>query len=344
MNTRWQRAGLAGATGVAAPAAAASASLGPGACSLAVELSKSLAWPAVVLVIGLAFWKPLSAFIASLGGRVSKLSVFQVEIELASAKAPPSTPLLDEIRSETYQAPMADSSRQMLEQVQSTAPADYTLIDLGRGHEWLSSRLFIAAVTMERMRGVQAFVFVEASDSTERRFVGVVDARRLRWILAQRYPWLESALVRAMAQQYGDPMHDPRSTQRPSITTETGAWEPWQAQQLVQRYLQAIQSRHPAVPMAGEPQPGWVRLKEYDERAEWLDRRLLDALLPNDAFQACIRPRDDDSRAKRSRALLRCRAPFVALLGVDGRFLRLLNRQKHLEALASALGEEPEAA
>lgn len=328
---------------IPASVASAASSLGsPPWSALTVELSKSLAWPVVVLLVGLAFWRPLSSFINSLGGRISKVSVFKVELELASAKAPPATPLLDEIKSETYQAPVGDSSRQMLEQVQSTVPADYTLIELGRGRDWLTTRLFIATVTMERMRGVQAFVFVEASETTERRFVAVVGARRLRWILAQRYPWLDSALVRAMAQIYQSPMDDPRTTLNRRITTDTGALEPWQAQQVVRFFLDAVQVRDPAARAAPEPLPGWLRFKDYDERAEWMDRRLLQSLVPGDAFQACIRPGYDDSRAKKSRALLRCREPFVALLGDDGRFLRLLNRQKYLEELAWSMSDEPE--
>ena len=322
-----------------APASSAASGVTAQCGTIAVELTKVLAWPVVVLLVGLAFWKPLSSFIGSLGGRLSKLSILKVEIELASAKAPPSTPLLDEIKSETYQAPMGDSSRQMLEQVQSTVPADYTLIEMGRGREWLTTRLFIATVTMERMRGVQAFVFVEASESSERRFVAVVGTRRLRWILAQRYPWLESALVHAMAKVYPD---DPRTTLIQRISTDTGALEPWHAQQLVHYFLDAIQERD-AVPRASpEPMPGWVRFKDYDERAEWMDRRLLQTLAPGDAFQASIQPRYDDSRAKKARALLRCRAPFVALLGEDGRFLRLLNRQKFLEELAWSMSDEPD--
>jgi hypothetical protein len=333
------------AQATAASAVSAAASGVDAQCqSIAVELSRSLAWPAVAVLVGLAFWKPLSLFLTSLGGRISKLSAFKVEIELASAKSPPATPLLDEIKSETYHAPMVDSSRQMLEQVQSTAPADYTLIELGHGREWLSTRLFIAAVMMQRMRGVQAIVFVEACETTERRFVAVVGAGRLRWILAQRYPWLEGALVSAMAQVYQYPIEDPRTTQQQRITTDTGALEPWQAQQFVRNFLNAVQTRDAAARASPEPPKGWLRFQDYDERAEWLDRRLLHALLPEDAFQACIQPRYDDSRAKKSRALLRCRAPFVALLGDDGRFLRLLNRQKHLEELAWALGDEPEQA
>lgn len=56
---------------------------------------------------------------------------------------------------------------------------------------------------------------------------------------------------------------------------------------------------------------GWLCFQNYDGGAEWLDRRLLDSLLPKDGFEACIQPRCDDSRC-----------------------LRLLNRQEHLESLA----------
>lgn len=163
-------------------------------------------------------------------------------------------------------------------------------------------------------------------------------------MLAQRYPWLDSALVRAMAQIYQNPMDDPRTTRQQRITTDTGALEPWQAQQLVHFFLEAVQIRDTGARATPEPALGWLRFKEYDERAEWLDRRLLESLVPGDALQACIRPRDDDSRAKKSRTLLRCRAPFVALLGEDGRFLRLLNRQKYLEELAWSLSDEPDRA
>lgn len=336
----WPGLTLAQVTGASAVPSAASA-VGAHCETIVVELSKSLAWPAVAVLVGLAFWKPLSLFLTSMGGRINKLSAFKVEIELASAKSLPATSLLDEIKSETYHAPMGDSSGQMLEQVQSTTPADYTLIELGRGREWLSTRLFIAAVMMQRMRGVQAIVFVEACETTERRFVAVVDAGRLRWILVQRYPWLEGALVSAMAQLYQYPAEDPRTTQQQRITTDTGALEPWQAQQFVRYFLEAVQTRDEAARASLEPPDGWLRFRNYDERAEWLDRKLLDSLLPGNTFEACIQPRYDDSRAKKSRALLRCRAPFVALLGDDGRFLRLLNRQKHLEELAWAHGDEP---
>ena len=74
----------------------------------------------------------------------------------------------------------------MLEQVQSGTPADFATIALGSGEAWLTSRLYIAAVMMERMRGTQVFVFGERAPFTERRLVAVASVRQVRWALARR--------------------------------------------------------------------------------------------------------------------------------------------------------------
>ena len=162
-----------------------------------VDLIKALAWPAAALIMAQLFRRPLTAFLGAIGGRITKLSLFKVELELVQARSATSTPLLDEIRSGAIAAPIANSSRSMQQQVQSTAPADYAVIAIGQGDAWLTSRLYIAAVMMQRMRGVQVFVFVERAASVERRLLAVVPVGQVRWALAQRYPWLEAAWMRA---------------------------------------------------------------------------------------------------------------------------------------------------
>jgi len=44
---------------------------------------------------------------------------------------------------------------------------------------------------------VEVFVFVEKTVTSEQRLVTVSPVAQLRWALAQRYPWLEIAWVRA---------------------------------------------------------------------------------------------------------------------------------------------------
>ena len=73
-----------------------------------------------------------------------------------------------------------------------------------------------------------------------------------------------------------------------------------------------------------------------------MTRELLGSLLPQSAFDAWADGMRDAPRARRTRAVLRGAAPFIALLEGDREFSRLVNRQALLEEIASSLGEEPE--
>jgi hypothetical protein len=151
-----------------------------------IELAKALAWPIVALLIAAYFRRPISVFLNVIGRRITKFSIFKLEVELPPAIAATTTPLLDDIRTAATAAEIRDSTRMMLEQVQPGTPADFATIALGSGEAWLTSRLYIAAVMMERMRGTQVFVFVERAPFTERRLVAVASVRQVRWALARR--------------------------------------------------------------------------------------------------------------------------------------------------------------
>lgn len=161
-----------------------------------MELAKSLPWPIAAIVIACLLYHPLVGFITAIGGRITKLSLFKVELELKPAEAA-ATLLLDDLRTATTAAAINNSSKMMLLQVQSGSPAHYATIALGSGEDWWTSRLYIAAAMMQRMRGVQVFVFVERTPTSEQRVVAVAPVGQLRWAMAQRYPWLELAWVRA---------------------------------------------------------------------------------------------------------------------------------------------------
>jgi hypothetical protein len=329
----------------------------PAMTSFSVELVKALAWPVIALLIAVIFRQPLGQFLGTLGNRVSKLSLFKVELELLPAAAAVTTPLLDDIRSVTNSAAISDSSRAILEQVQSSEPADFSRIALGDGKEWLTSRLYIAAAMIERMRDVKVFVFVERVSATERRFVAVAAVRQLRWALAQRYPWLEAAWVAALlgalppsyppnapalpsgARWLPDPASGSQSTPPKLIVSDTGAFEPRQARQLVAAFIASVQ--RPLPPGTAAADDEWVALDtKTQEKAQWVTRKLLASLLPEQAFDAWAPVSLDEPRAKRTRAVLRRAGPFVALIGGDREFVRLANRQALLEEIAGSLGEE----
>jgi hypothetical protein len=320
-----------------------------------VELVRSLAWPVSALVMAFAFRRPIAAFVTALGTRVTKLSVFKVELELVPATSATSTPLLDDIRTATTSAPISDSSRMMLEQVQSGTLADYATIDIGTGDEWLTSRLFIAATMLERMRGLQVMVFLESTTTTHERFVAVAPVQVVRWSLAQRYAYLEAAWARAYLELFPQaPVAgaalpqgamwppDPRTTMtaQPIVTSNTGALDAWAARQLVGRFINSLQ-RPATLPPTSD---GWVLLhKTVEERAEWVTTPLLRDLLPRETFAAWSDAFQDAPRAKRTRAVLRRSTPFVALTRGDREFVRLVNRKAFVEEIVAPLADEPEA-
>ena len=340
-----------------------------------VGFASALAWPIAAIAIALAFRKPLSQFLNGLAGRVTKLSAFKMELELATAPSAAQGPLLDDIRSATTSASIADSSRTMLEQAQSTAPADFAVIDLGAGEEWLTSRLFIASVMLERMRGAKVFLFLQTTPGTARRFVAIATIAEVRWSLACRYPWLEAAWQRAYMSVF--PAYPPAGVTVPPgalwlpdpltlspipspIQSSTGALDPWMARTVVSQFIQSLQSPAQAVAPAAaavpasvtapvvtvQPQaPGdtWVTFDSgTSERAAWVTRPMLESMLPPEAFELWMDEARDAPRAKRTRSLLRRPGPFVALVRGDREYVRLVNRSILLEELAARSGEEPE--
>ncbi|WP_426161793.1 hypothetical protein [Pseudoduganella sp. R-34] len=327
---------------------------GPDANSSLVGIVKALAWPVVALAMGIVFYRPITLFVAALGSRITRLSLFKVELELVPAAPATTMPLLDNIRSATLAAEIADSSSAMLDQVQIQTPADYVLVMLGDGTEWLTSRLFIAIVMVERMRGVKACVFVERSANSERSFLAVATIRELRQALTRRYPWLEVAWLQSLLSIYpGLPpiapnteWHpDPKriSAGGPPQLNESGSFTPYDARSIVARFIESLQ-RNEMNPDPGQVyiETEWVSLRSSKERAQWVSRELLATLLPNAAFEAWAPNLRDAPRAQLTRAVLRRPGPFVALVDGNREFSRLTNRGALLEETAAKLGEEPD--
>jgi hypothetical protein len=303
-----------------------------------VHLVGYLAWPLAALAIALIFWRPLSAFIASIGGRVTKLSLLSVGVELTPATSATETLLLNDVR-DASAAHINNSSAMELDQVQMGTPADFAVLDIGQGQEWLTSRLYIADIMLSRMRGVKVFVFVETVGSARRRFIAVAPLAELRWSLARKYPWLEAAWNRALQEVF--PAGDPKTISADAqgmIQSDDGAFKPWPARQITSAFIQQVQDPARA---AKRKTADWVKFDDgRAERAAWVTYELLLSLLPSTALQAWAPAMPDAPRARRTRAVLRRNGDFTALVHDDRSFLRLVNRRAVLEEVATVIGEE----
>jgi hypothetical protein len=122
------------------------------------------------------------------------------------------------------------------------------------------------------------------------------------------------------------------------ITSDTGSLQPWQAQQIVREFIKSLQQSDPKpVPNLKE----WVPLKDSTyERATYVTREFLESLLAEPTFRAWMPTLRDSSRVQRTRAMLRRKSDFVALVECDREFTRLANRRALLEEIAASLGEE----
>ena len=297
-----------------------------------VDLVSALAWPAVVLILLVAYRRTLPDLLAGVLGRTTRLSVFQVGIELAPAP---------ESYARGFVADVVESGRAIyqesgisgvLQEIAKEGRSDYALIELGSGNRWLTSRLFLFAVVLERMRGLRCLVFVARGSH-----LGLAAPAAVRWTLAQSYPWLEDAYAAA----YGElAMRRIRSTD--------GALEPVDAQDLIGRFMERIQPTPENLPLPAGKQPpkpvgaGWVYLERLQrwERAEWIEPDRLGAVLHGALETEPVQASADVSRRERAAAVLRSSGAFVALVDGKRRFKTLADRTAMLERLAAEKAEE----
>ncbi len=211
----------------------------------------------------------------------------------------------------------------LLEQIQGSGPSDYAVIDLGAGRSWLTTRLFLFAVLLRRMRALRTFVFVETRDDVPQRFIGIASPDVVNWRLAREYPWLDRAFAQAYA---GLPAVE--------IHSEAGALDPGSAAQVVGAFME-----HPEIRVtAPRPADTWEQLPTSTwEHARWINRTLLDRLFDLSPARTSVMDLGDLTARARTLAVLEAEGAFVALVDAHGTFQRLLDRQALLETVARRL-------
>jgi len=183
---------------------------------LVVDLLKALAWPLLALFSVFLLRKPLAELVAQIARRARKLSVYEISVEFATVPELSSTwqSGAADVRQLTPANIFDSNSQSLLQQLLYPGPADYAVVDLGKGEKWLTSRLFIFALVLGQVRGLRAFVFVERSSLTRKRFLGIATPLDVHRVLGERYPWLEEAQQKAAAAQYISPPNEVKGQTR----------------------------------------------------------------------------------------------------------------------------------
>jgi hypothetical protein len=328
-------------------------------------------WVALAAFVFWRYREPLSEFLKELPRRVKSITAAGISVNLAEAD---SRPLLArdnvavDLRHAGTPTDVNDSTlRSFYAQIEDTTPLEHAVVDLGSGSEWLSSRLFILAVILRRMRGLDAFVIVEAVQNERRRFVGICDSEKLRWRLAARWPRFESALAAAQMHVWGHPYDDTNELQIPfgmdpnnpavplaappfrnwaAIANDEGRitlkdWpSPEPAATLLRAFLTAIQRPPPQFP----PEE-WQSLSspvQVVEYAVWLNGRMMGEVLRDSLNPRSIKLSDWQtwSNEVRTRAVIEADGHWVAVTRDDGIFDRLINRRALVEDVAEQMAAE----
>ena len=301
-------------------------------------LLAAIAWPVVLVMALLRYRGPIETFLTRQPVKsFSVAGILAMDFGEAKEMAPrwSGQDIMIDLRHPTPSVNVTDSTAMaFVEQLRENAPADYAVIDLGTGEEWLTSRLYILALLLQRMRGLKCFVFVETAQGTRRRYAGLAAADKVRWALASHFPWLEHAYSRAYC---GVAPYFNIVSSEGKLAALGQPDDPYPAINLLQRFLQEIQAQAPA----SEPKE-WVSISASGgsyggvEHAQWLDAASLERFLGEALVSSYVRSADLHGKPNQEqvRLLLPQPARYVAVVREDGRFERLLDRQPLLEEVA----------
>jgi hypothetical protein len=331
-----------------------------------IALIQSLVWPVALLVILILFREPLSRMLNHLGGRVSRISVWNISVELALATPLPSqsNARFAEVR-DPARAFIDSDSREELQDLLSTRPqADYVVVDLGTGDQWMTSRLYILAFLLDRALGVRCMVFVRTQDGTGQLFSGLADTLAV-------WRQLQSEYGEALAQSRYDPeildyeslgrvvglhheyvkkmsigeedrvLTEDLLSELSSLVPVFDLNDPGAAANLLRNFM-----LHPWVSRAlerdQEPEVGWIGFDEQrrQERAEWIaDEASLRGILGPAWRRPAVTQTDDLEDEDIYRRALRKDGPYVAVVDGKERFIKLIDRVAVAEAAGRAAAQ-----
>jgi hypothetical protein len=303
---------------------------------VAVELTKALAWPLVAMLGFLLLRRPLADLVAQIARRASKLSVYEVSVELATLPelSPPWSVGSNDVR-QLNSALIFDSATQSLfAELLKPGNADYALVELGSGAEWLTSRLFVFALVLGNVTKIRAFVFVENTGSVRHQFLGVATPAEIQAAMAERYPWLAEAYVRTAAGEYGVQPAEASGVSRFRKQTPLFiAAEPWRINNFVRQFIETVQRTSPPPPDEAESHLELEAKPRRWERAHWITGERLERDLAGRLKSSWYHYSPDSSRRSVAEAVARRDGPFVAFVDQDRRFLSLIDRHALLDQI-----------
>ena len=308
--------------------------------ALVVEVVKALSWPVVATFALYLLRRPLVELVAHLARRAKKVSVFEVSVELATLpELQPSWSVGDTDPRRLSSSQIFDSASQTLfQEILKPAQADYAIVDLRSGKAWLTSRLFIFSLILGEVTGLRAFVFLESTPNTRRKFLGAATPANVRRSLGRGYPWLEEAFARTLSNEYPS-VNQVESQGVSKFSNQISPFspgEPWRVSNFVQKFVENLQRTTDPPEDEGRSYLEIGAVPKTWERAHWINGERLERDLSGVLEYAWVDESLDSPRRKVSEAVIRRNTSFVALVDSDRRFVGLVDRYAMLSQMSKA--------
>jgi hypothetical protein len=279
------------------------------------------------------FLRSIKTFLKNISKRVTEIGIGIASIKLPEVRQAEALQI-GVIRELETDAWIESSSTWFQAFASSAAISEYVLLNIGDGDQWITSRLFIFAVMLQRMKSLKVIVFTRLVDAGGRKFLGCASPEGVRWALAVAQPWLETAFAKAYAGTFDWLDPTPPSSPVPTVAI-SGAIAPGNAQNIVSSFIFNLRLYGGTPPDTSN----WITIlgKPGQEHATWLNESTLPGLLGIHLSRDAVEMRTDDSDAQRKKELRRVvgkSAPYVAMLK-SGFYESLVNRI----ALLAEIGE-----
>ena len=319
------------------------------------DLLRAITWPGIAVAAAVLFRKPMANLIAVLAPRVNKVSVGGFSLEMARVQEMRPQAMDAEIRQlEAGLIPQSGSNSltALINELQSGGQHDYVDIDFGSeaSPRWLTSRLYLLCFLITLINRQLCLVFVETAGGVRKKLLGLSSPERVRWALARRYSWLESAGAGSYAMQAGLSWGNLAAAGYPGFLLNTLAndwFDPTTGSllavlpSLIQQFLFFLRVQQ-APPDFGTPNSEWVSLDNQRtyEHAKWLNGARIESLLGNGLSNAHVTLMPNQTLNDLANPVLAQQGRFVAVTGPDNTFLSVIDRHEVLEAMAQELARQ----
>jgi hypothetical protein len=308
-----------------------------------VNLVQILLWPIILLVFLLIYRNSIRKFVEQLSPRIKKLSllnVFDVELHEVpdlntkwtgfGARAGFGPGFGPANIQQLAQRPYFDSTESsILSQLQDTSASDCAIIDLGKGEEWITSRLFILSFLLKQLRNLKCFVFVKGDETQKEIYIGNSTPEKVQDALARFFPDYATHMDSVLQAKFNTSLYMARS-RISSVPTDPGS-----LYTIVNDFLQKIKS-----PVSADPSK-WVQLQpgllEY-ENAFWIDEYQIKRILGRELNESYVIKTTGASEEEIVRKVLVSSGEFVATVDSSYKYLALIDRRGLLEQVSKITG------